>query len=141
MTPEKYVQLAGQLRFLLERIQAMKAVQSRFPEPKDTATFSRRNTVARLISNAGHQLKRLTINLGHSEEGLQVLAATTVAGTILDTSDIQFIRDHVADRIAYYGDDVSKDEIADASALEIEVMLPILSPLVDRLGALLVNEC
>lgn len=144
MTPEKYVQLAGQLRFLIERIQAMEAVQSRFPEPKDSAAFSRRHMLARLITNTGHGLKRLLINFGHSEEGLRVLAATTVAGTILDASQLEFIQDQAADELAYkhcYGESVTNDEITEASALEIEEMLPILSTMVDRCGHLLVNEC
>ncbi|MDZ4833945.1 MAG: hypothetical protein SGJ27_09215 [Candidatus Melainabacteria bacterium] len=144
MTPEKYIQLAGRLRFLLERLRSMEAVVSRLPDPKDSAAFSRRHMLARLMSNAGNQCKSLTINFGHSPEGLSALASTNVAGTILDTTQVEFIRDQAADELAYktfYGANVSNDEIINASGLEIEEMLPILTTMVDRCGSLLVNEC
>lgn len=144
MTPEQYVQSAGRLRFLLERLRAMEAVASRLPDPKDSTALSRQHMLARLMRNASNQCKSLTINFGHSEEGLAVLSATTVAGTIIDTTQVDFIREQAADELAYkhaYGANISDAEIIQASAMEIEEMLPILTTMVDRCGSLLVNEC
>jgi len=143
MTPENYAKSAGQLRFLLERLRAIQARFDTLPAHKDSAAFSRRHMLGRMLYRANHMCQALTINFGHSEEGLAVLTATTVAGTILDDDQTQFIRDQAADELAYkngFGKDVTNDEIIQASSLEIEEMLPVLQTIVDRCASLLTAE-
>lgn len=144
MPPEKYVQSAGTLRFMLERMKAITARFESLPAPRDSAAFSRRHALGKLLRTTDHLAKALTINFGHSPEGLAVLSATTVSGTCLDASQVEFIREQSADELAYknfYGENVTDDEIIQASGLEIEEMLPIIVKMVDRCASLLTAEC
>lgn len=138
MTPEKYVERAGQLSFLLERMSAISARLESLPAATNSAQFSQRHMLKRLVANVGNQLKSLTINFGHSEKGLKVLAER-----VLDDGQLEFVRDQAADELAYktfYGETVTNDEIIQASGLEIEEMLPFLSTMVDRCARLLTEQ-
>jgi hypothetical protein len=144
MTPEKYVQSAGQLRFMLERMRAIANRMDSLPAPKDSAAASRRLALGRVFRTTDHLTKALTINFGHSEEGLAVLSATTVGGKGLDAEQVEFIRDQTADELAYkhaFSDSVTDEQIAEASAIEIQEMLPFLQSMVDRCASLLTAEC
>lgn len=144
MTPEEYARSAGQLRFMLER---MKAIQNRFeslPAPKDSASFSRRHALGKLLRTTDHLTKALTINFGHSPEGLAVLSATTVGGKGLDADQVELIRDQCADELAYkhaFNDNLTDAIVIEASGIEIAEMLTFLQPMVDRCASLLTAEC